>query len=286
MSEFVYKAFRKEEMELQFNPQASVNDQAKWSQERARLSAAARENFPSRLNVPYGPSARQVLDIFPARRPSAPVNLFFHGGYWRGGNKDDNSLIASLLVPAGATAVVVEYDLCPAVAVGDIVRQARSAVVWAYRNIAGFGGDPSRLFVSGMSAGGHLVAMALAHDWEKEGVPGNVIKGAVAISGVYDLMPVLHVSVNAEIRLTPESARDDNPMLHPPRPIAPLALAVGGDESPGWKQMSLDFFRLCKARGVNCEHLEIPGRHHFSISHLLGEPNNPLASALLRQMNL
>jgi arylformamidase len=286
MSEFVYKAFRKEEMELQFNPQASVNDQAKWSQERARLSAAARENFPSRLNVPYGPSARQVLDIFPARPPSAPVNLFFHGGYWRGGNKDDNSLVASLLVPAGATAVVVEYDLCPAVMVGDIVRQARAAVVWAYRNIAGFGGDPSRLFVSGMSAGGHLVAMILAHDWEKEGVPANVIKGAVAISGVYDLMPVLHVSVNAEIRLTPESARDNNPMLHPPRPIAPLALAVGGDESPGWKQMSLDFFRLSKARGVNCEHLEIPGRHHFSISHLLGESNNPLASALLRQMSL
>jgi arylformamidase len=286
MSEFVYKAFRKEDMEVQFNPQASVNDQSKWSQERARLSAAARENFKSRLNVPYGPSPRQVLDIFPAQRADAPVNLFFHGGYWRGGSKDDNSLIAGLLVPAGATAVVVEYDLCPAVTVADIVRQARAAIVWAYRNIAGFGGDPSKLFISGMSAGGHLVAMALARDWEKEDVPGNVIKGAVAISGVYDLMPVLHVSVNAAIRLTPESARDNNPMLHPPRPVAPLVLAVGGDESPGWKQMSLDFFRLCKGRGVDSEHIEIPGRHHYSISHLLGEPTNPLAGAILRQMSL
>lgn len=286
MSDFVYKAFRKEDMEVQFNPQASVSDQSRWSQERARLSAAARENFKSRLNVPYGPSPRQVLDIFPAPRGDAPLNLFFHGGYWRGGSKDDNSLIASLLVPAGATAVVVEYDLCPAVTVADIVRQARAAILWAYRNSAGFGGDPSKLYISGMSAGGHLVAMALAHDWESEGVPADVIKGAVAISGVYDLMPVLHVSVNAAIRLTPESARQNNPMLQPPRPVAPLVLAVGGDESPGWKQMSLDFFRLCKARGVRCEHLEIPGRHHYSISHLLAEPANPLAAAILRQMRL
>lgn len=286
MNEFAYKGFRQEEMELHFDPSVLVPDRARWSEERGRKSAEARKQFRSLLNIPYGPSPRQVLDIFPAASARAPVQLFIHGGYWRSGSKDDYSFIASMLVPAGATAVVIEYDLCPRVTVTDIVGQVESAIGWTYRHIAKYGGDPAKLFVTGHSVGAHLTVMALAHDWGKNGLPKNIIKGAVAISGVYDLEPVLHVGVRDEIGLDVETARKNNPMLHPPRAIAPLFIAVGGDESAGWRQMSLDFFNLCSQRGVDCQFLEVPGVHHYSISALLGDSRSPLARASLSQMGL
>ena len=182
--------------------------------------------------------------------------------------------------------VVMQYDLCPHVTVTEIVRQARAAIAWTYRHIAEYGGDPANIYVTGHSAGAHLTAMALANDWEKDGLPKNIIKGAVATSGVYDLDPVLHIAVNDEIRLDPETARKNSPMLHPPQTAAPLLIGVGGDESTGWRQMSWDFFNLCRARGMDCQYLEIPGEHHYSISMLLKDPKSSLSRAVLSQMGL
>lgn len=286
MSTFVYKGFGKEEMEFHFDPRVATPDFARWSAQRREASLRIRAKLKSHLDVPYGGSSRQVMDIFPADRPGAPVLVYFHGGYWRAGSKEENCNFAELFVRAGATIAVMEYDLCPSVTVSDIVRQARSAIAWVYRNISDYGGDPFRLYIAGLSAGGHLVAMALAHDWEKEGLPRDFIKGAVAISGVYDLDAVVHVEVNKEIRLTAESARENSPFLHPPLPHAPIIVAVGGGEPGGWKQMSEDFFSLCKGRGLKCEYLEIPDANHYSLSSLLAEPASPLPRAILKMMGL
>jgi len=286
MNEVVYKEFRKEEMEFHFNPRVATPDYPRWAEERRKASQRARASLKSWLNVPYGNSPRQGVDIFPADQPVAPVLVHIHGGYWRGGSKDDNCHFVEVFVRAGATVVLVEYDLCPSVTVTEIVRQARSAIAWVYRHISQYGADPSRLHVSGLSAGGHLVAMALAHDWEKAGLPRRMIKGATAISGVYDLDAVLHIAVNEEIRLDPRTARENSPFLHPPLPHTPLIVAVGGAEPRGWKQMSEDFFKLCKERGVECEYLEIPDARHYSLSSLLADPASPLTGAVLRQMGL
>ena len=286
MSATVYKAFRKEEMELHFNPRAVVLDYSWWAEERSKASLRVRKTLKSWLDVPYGNSPRQVMDIFPADKPAAPVLVYIHGGYWRGGDKKDNCHFVEPFVRAGATVVLLEYDLCPSVTVAEIVRQMRSAIAWVYGHISEYGGDPSRLYISGLSAGGHLVALVLAHDWEKEGLPRNLIKGAIAISGVYDLDAVLHININEEVRLNPETARENSPFLHPPLPYAPLIVAVGGGEPRGWRQMSEDFFALCKERGVECEYLEIPDAHHFAMSARLAEPEGPLARAIFKQMGL
>ena len=286
MTEFVFKQFRKEDMERHFNPGAVVTDRERWTQERARKSAETRARFKSLPNVPYGSSPRQVVDIFPAAGPQAPVQLFIHGGYWRSGSKDDYSFLASVLAPAGATTVIMGYDLCPSVTVTDIVQQTRAAIAWTYRHIAKYGGDPAKIYLCGHSAGAHLAAMAVAHDWERDGLPKHIIRGAVLISGVYDLEPVLHIGVKDEVRLDPETARKNSPTLYPPMSIAPLFIAVGGDEPAGWRQMSLDFFNLCRGRGIDCQYLEVPGVHHFSISMLLGSPDSPLCRAIFKQMNL
>lgn len=273
-------------MESQFNPRAAVPEFPRLAEQRAKASLSGRRTLKSWLDVPYGDSPRQTLDIFPADGRAAPVLLYFHGGYWRGGSKEDNCHFAPAFVNAGATVVLVEHDLCPSVTLGEIVRQSRSAIAWAYRHIPEYGGDPSKLYIAGSSAGGHLVAMALAHDWEGEGLPRGLIKGAVAISGVYDLDAVLHIDVNEDIRLTPKTARENSPLHHPPLPHTPLIIAVGGGETIGWKQMSQDFFRLCRGRGVTCEYLEVPEENHFSLSAILADSDSLLTRAILGQMGL
>jgi arylformamidase len=286
VSATVYKHYTKADLELHFDPQKSVPDHSRWTEERNSASQQARKRLKSFLDVAYGASPRERMDIFPAQRPNAPVLLYFHGGYWRSGGKEQNCHFAELFVKAGAAVAVVEYDLCPQVTVTDIVRQARASVAWAYKNISQYSGDPAKIFISGMSAGGHLVAMALAHDWEKEGLPRDLIKGATAISGVYDLDAVLHLDVNKEIRLTLESARENSPFLHPPLPYAPLIVAAGGAEPAGWKEQSQRLFALCKERGVSCQYIEIPGAQHYSIGLQLADPQSPLTRAMFKQMGL
>lgn len=287
MRDTVYKGFSRDQMEFQFNPRVAVKEYPEFVAQRDQASVSARLRLRSHCNVRYGESPRSLLDIFPAGERKAPVQFYIHGGYWRSGSKDAYSFLAEPFVKAGVTMVLLEYDLCPSVTVEDIVQQVRAAIAWTYRHIAEYGGDPNRLYLSGSSAGGHLVAMALAYDWySRQGLPRDVIKGAVAVTGVYDLEPVFFVSVNDEIRLTPRIAREYCPMLIPPLGNTPLIIAVGGSETSGWIQMSKDFFAVCEKRGIDCRYLEVPGAHHFSVSAQLADPNGILSRAVLSQMAL
>ena len=286
MSKIIYKGFRQDELEYQYNPRESVPEYPELAKKRSEASRKARATLKSWLNVPYGNSPREILDIYPADRPQGPVLVYIHGGYWRAGSKDENCNFAPTFVQRGVTVVLVEYDLCPSVTVTDIVGQTRAAIAWVHRNIIRYGGNPSKLYVSGHSAGGHLTAMALAHDWEKEGLPRNLIKGAVATSGVYDLDMVMQISVNEQVRMTPEIARENSPFLHPPVPTCPVVVAVGGAEPKGWQQMSEDYFKLCEERGLVCEYLVVPGANHYTMSEHLADAGSPLAQAMLKQMGL
>ena len=216
MSEIEYKGFLKTSWNTSTIPESRYPEFPELAKRRAEASRKVRSTLKSWLNVPYGSSPREILDIYTADRPGGPVLVYIHGGYWRSGSKDDNCNFAPAFVQRGATVVLVEYDLCPKVTVTDIVRQTRAAIAWVYRNIMRYSGNPSKLYVSGHSAGGHLTAMALAHDWEKDGIPRDLIKGAVATSGVYDLDMVMQISVNEQVRMTPEIAKENSPFLHPP----------------------------------------------------------------------
>ena len=276
----------REEIERAFNPRVAARNVDERLAAYAAASAATRGRLAGTLDVRYGPGEKETLDIFPADAPNAPVHLFIHGGYWRAMDKSDYSFIADVFQPAGATTVIINYDLCPTVTLETIVAQTMRAIGWTWRNIAGHGGDPDRLYVSGNSAGGHLTAMALAHDWAAEDLPADIIKGAVPVTGVFDCEPVPDTTVNDLVRLDREAARRLSPLRNPPRHALPVLVAVGGAEPPLWIGMSEDYAALCREHGLACEYMELPDHDHFDVSRAVGDAESPLARAMLRMMGL
>jgi arylformamidase len=226
----------------------------------------------SRLDIRYGPGPLATLDVFPAADADAPLHVFLHGGYWRGRDKSDYSYVADALTPLGITAVVMNYDLCPSVELPMIVQQVRQGLQWIHAHATELGGNPDAFTASGHSAGAHLVAAALPR--AGAALEPWVPRAAVLVSGVYELEPVLSISVNQEIRLRPEQVDPLSPSRHPPTPEVPLTVVVGGGETAGFVHQSRDFATAC---GAAARYIELPDYDHYSIMSLLETPHAQLA---------
>ena len=272
------------EINRHFMPRLAVPDHESWLAAHAELSEIARRTLPCHLDITYGDTALQKLDIFPAARAPAPVQVYFHGGYWRALDKSTYRFMALSMAPSGIATVLVNHDLCPAVTLDDIVGQTIAAVAWVCRHGADYGCDPQRLYVSGNSAGAHLAAMALAHDWTARGLPADLIKGGCCITGIYDLAPVLRIDANAEIRLKPDMVARNSPLTLPLPAKPPVIVAVGADETPLWIKQSTDYAAMLRAHGVATELMIIPGAHHFSITRSLADSAGVLPKAMRRQI--
>ena len=271
--------------ESHYNPRAAVPDHEAFAEARDNAARKATGTMRADLDIRYGDGPRALLDIYrPSGDAPAPVQVYFHGGYWRSNGKTDFVHLAVPFVQAGAVCVLVGYDLCPAVTLPDIVEEALQAMRWLHANVAKHGGDPDRLFVSGSSAGAHLAAMTIAHDWTKDGLPADLVKGAAPVTGIYQLEPVLKISVNELIRLTPDQVAPMSPGA--PRHGGPVLVAVGGAEPDGWRQQSKDYAELCRSAGVSVEFMELPGLNHFSITASIADRQSKLTQAMLRQMGL
>jgi arylformamidase len=256
---------------------------ARWTESSAR----ARSTMTCHLDAAYGASPGETLDIFPARKGDGSVLLFIHGGYWRSLDKKDFSFLAPAWVDAGVSLVVVNYDLCPKVTIERIVQQMLAASAWLYRNAERYGMDEERLFVSGHSAGGHLAAMMLAALWPvfDRSLPRDLYKGALAVSGVYDLRPLTQVGwLNGDLRLDEESALKLSPAFVPPATRAPLYLTVGGLESSEFKRQNALLAQRWKP--VLGGDLAMPGRDHFTVIDGLADPANALFAGARRMMGL
>ena len=271
-----------EEIEAQFNPRKSVPDFEDHQARHASWSAAARAELDARLDVPYGDGPLHKIDIFPAPGVrDAPVHVYFHGGYWRAQDKANFAHVAKTLVGEGICTVIANYDLCPAVTLDGTVASALRAVAWISRHAGDYGGDPDRLTLSGHSAGAHLCAMALARDWRAAGLPADVIKGAVPISGIFDPEPAMHTTVNVEIRLTEEIARRNDALRLAPRVRCPVKLFVGGDEPTEWVRQSELYAEHLRQHGLAPELTIVPGAHHFDILDQYVDPASPITRAVV-----
>lgn len=288
MATAIFRDYDRAALDREYDNRAKVPEFADYLTRWARESARARAELPCRLDVPYGPSPAETLDVFrpgPGAGGRVPVQVFLHGGYWRALDKADFSFVARAAQPAAT--VVPNYGLIPAVDMDELVRQCRAAVAWVYRNADTFGGDPGRLFVSGHSAGGHLCAMLLATDWPAfDRLPADLIKGGCGISGLYDLEPIRLCFLNETLKLAPDTVRRHSPVHLVPRAPAPLLLPVGALEGSEYHRQTADLAAAWRRLGVACDVMDLAGHHHFSIVSELEEPSRPLTRALRRQMGL
>jgi arylformamidase len=269
-------------LDSQYNNRARVADHQDILDRWAQASEASREGLSRRIDVAYGPGPNETLDLFPSAQAKAPVLVFIHGGWWRGLDKRDVSFIAPTFVHAGAMVVVPNYALCPGTAeqpvtVQSITLQLVRALAWVYRNAALYGGDPRRIVVAGHSAGGHLAAMLLSCHWPSVGpdLPAQLVKSALAISGVFDLELVrLTPFLKDDLRLTPAAVRKLSPAYFP-RPKGKLCAVVGADESDEFLRQTALIHKAWGARTVPvCE--GITGKNHFDVLHDLADPSSRL----------
>ena len=255
---------------------------AVWESESARVRAAS----ACTLDVRYGDGPNMTADLFPVPAGTAPIQVFIHGGYWRGMDKSSHSFPAEGFVAAGGAAVSLNYALAPAVTLDTIVEQCRAALEWVADNAGRLNGDPRRIFVSGHSAGGHLTAMMLCTDWTARGRPADFVKGGTAISGIFDLAPLMETSINDDIRLDAKSAARLSPIFNLPAAGAPLIAAVGAAETAEFVAQNRAFAEAWQARGFEATVMEAEGLNHYTVVMEMGRPGSALTEAALTQMGL
>jgi arylformamidase len=286
-SEMLFGGYDRAALDAQYNNRAAVPEHVEHSARWQREGAGALSEHRHQLDLAYGPSAAECVDIFPCARASATVHVFFHGGYWMSRDKADFRFLARTFVPAGAALVLVNYGLLPAIDMDELVRQCRASLLWVYRHAASFGGDPKRLFISGHSAGGHLVAMLLATDWAAfADMPRDLVSGGCAVSGIYDLEPLPLCYLNETLHLSPGEVQRNSPMRLAPRSCAPLIIAYGGLESAEFRRQSVEFAAAWRQQRVPCELMECPRANHFTILDELADRGSLLGQAVMAQMGL
>ena len=229
------------------------------------------------LGISYGPSARQYVDIFPTKPGSGqnPLAVFIHGGYWRSRDPSSYSHLAANLNTRGIDVAIAGYDLCPQVTIATIIDQMRAACLFLWRK------RKQRIMVYGHSAGGHLTACMVATDWKKLAgdAPADLVPAGYAISGIYDLTPLTHVSTNVDFGLDDAGAKRVSPLFWPLPPGRVLDAVVGGDESSEFLRQSRIIADGWQSK-VQTRYEEIPGANHFTVVDPLKDGNSAMVARL------
>lgn len=285
----VYNGMSQSKLDAEYNNTEKVENAADHLVWYGASSEHTRQVMGSELNILYGSSNDETLDLFfpngesggPAARP---VHVFFHGGYWRALHKDDFSFVANLLSGSNGICAVVNYALVPAVSFDELVAQCRRAMVWLWQNIADYGGNPHRLTISGHSAGGHLVGMMMSTDWPKQHhlCPSDLVKGGVSLSGLMDLEPIRLCFLNETLGLTPEVAKRNSPIHLSNRGRGELTCYYGKLEGAEYRKQSEDL----AAKWARTDARGLANHDHFSIARELISPDSEISRRIRRQMGM
>lgn len=285
---FVYKNYTQEALDRQYNNRQAVPDFAAIVVQWEADSEAFRQRARSHQELAYGRHPREMLDIFPAAQANAPLQVFFHGGYWQAMDKRVFHFIAEGFIDWGATTVFVNYPLAPQATMDEIIHSCRQAIVWLVRHGADYGGNIDQLYISGHSAGGHIVAMLMATAWPEldPALPADPIKGACAISGLFNLTPIQLCYLNSVLGLDEAMTRRNSPVGLDPACRCPLIVTVGEREPAEYQAQSQDLASAWSAKGLPITQIQASNADHFSILEQVIDPEARLNQSILRQMGL
>lgn len=254
-------------------------DPQKYAPEFHAASVEAAKQLACTLDIAYGDHERHQLDVFsPESVGAAPAILFFHGGYWRRGDKCDRRFLARKWRARGVAVALANYRLAPDATLLDMIDDARAAFSFLVDNAQEYSIDPKRIVVAGNSAGAHLASFAVT------GVNEGRAKGLCLQSGLFDLRPLLHTSMASVLGLDAEIAAAASPIFAG-QAGAPTAVFVGAEETDGFKAQSESFHQLRRAAGLNSVYAELEGRNHFSIIRDVSDPESPIGCAIADLLN-
>lgn len=278
----------KQELDDAYDQSVYAFNQSNIAQRRRANSELALKLLGKPERLVYGPTEIEKLDIYRTKRPNAPVAIFIHGGSWRNGHASDNTYLAEPFVKAGAHYVMPDFinvidangDLFP------MVEQVRRAVAWVYRNAASFGGDPNALYLAGHSSGGHLGGCIVTTDWAAQGLPLDILKGALLGSGMYDLKAVRLSKRSDFVKFTDAMEEELSAQRHLDRLHTPLILTHGTLETPEFQRQTRDFYAAVMAAGKPVELRVGEGYNHFETQETLANPYGLMGRAAFEQMKL
>ncbi len=263
--------------EQQYNPRLSVPDATAIIDGWRKRSIQLRSNLSPMTDFKYGSHPRENLDLF--RAPGAKATLvFIHGGYWRSFSKLETSFIAEHFVARGISVALINYPLCPDVTLRDIRSSVLHSFAYLWTRVLS-ADERHTVVVSGHSAGGHLAALHATEDWTTRGLPADPIKAVVSLSGVFDVAPLIHTSINADLHLTAEVASQLNLMTAVPKTEPRMLLAVGDFEPEEFHQQGQDLAKAWGNLTSRCE--SIAGTNHFTVLDNFADPATQLHQAVL-----
>jgi len=272
----VYRGMDQATLDAAYNNSAAVTDSAEWLAVWRRRSMVIRAMQGVQLDIPYGKQERARFDYFPAGNTGAPLFVFIHGGYWQRNDKEIFSFVAEGPLARKINVAVLGYTLAPTARLSDIVRELKQALTFLGLNAEQFGFNPEKIYAGGWSAGGHLAAIACQQP---------LLRGALAISGIFDLEPIALTYINDMLQLDRNEIETLSPLRLLRHGMAPLRLAVGINELAELKRQSLSCKEVADSLRLPVTLRILPGHHHFSILDELAKPDGILTSELIQLMS-
>ncbi|MGH7485051.1 MAG: alpha/beta hydrolase [bacterium] len=285
----VFLDYDKDEIDAAYTQALWAPNQVEVDKRNAQKSAAAVARLGPPQRLAYGPTEVERVDVYATKRPNAPINVFIHGGAWRAGNSAGSAYLSEVFVDSGAHFVAVDFNSVIETN-GDLLilaNQVRRAVAWVHTNASRFGGDPHRLYVSGVSSGGHLASVVLTTDWRKDfGLPVDTVKGGLCGSGMYDLYPVTLSARANYVKFTKDVVEALSAQRHLDRLVALVIVAHGTLETPEFQRQNREFAAAVTAAGKSATLVVGEGYNHFELHETPGNPYGLLGRAVLQQMKL
>ena len=284
----VWLGMDQQELDDAYDQNVYAPNRDQVAKRRLANSVAARARLGEPLRFSYGPTPIEGLDVYRTKSANAPIAIFVHGGAWRAGVASEFAFLAEPFVHAGANFVVLDFTTVDDAggSLFPMVEQVRRAAGWIYRNADKFSGDRNRLYLLSHSSGSHLTGCTVTHDWAKDGLPGDIVKGAALSSGMYDLKPVRLSKRSKYVNFTDAMESELSAIRHLDRLNTPLVLTYGTYETPEFKRQTRDFAAAVKAAGKPVELLVGEGYNHFEMLETLASPYGLLGRAALAQMGL
>ena len=247
---------------------------------RARMAAPDRRA--------YGPTEIEQVDIYRTRTPNAPIMMYIHGGAWKGGRSKQVAYMAEPFIHNGVHFIAIDFNNCLEVggSLFPMIDQVRRAIAWVYQNAQSFGGDPQRLYVTGHSSGGHLAGCVAITEWEKMGLPRDIVKGILCASGMYDLKAPRLSKRSKYVAFTDEMEHELSPQRHLDRINAPITITYGSLETPEFQRQGRDFHAALVKAGKPVRLYVGEAYNHFETQETMHSPWGLMGHAAFELMGM